>query len=219
MVAWPSIYSRKLWEYDVALALEAVNEMGFNEINFDYIRMPEWLPSSIETHNKYNETPSQCATEFLRYAVEQIHNAGAYVSGDVFGEISGYRTSECTVFVSGYGQFWPAISNAVDVISSMPYPDHFSAYSFGVAEPWEEPGELMSSWAKATSLAQSVTYDAAKVRTWIQAQSSDTYEVEYGADKIEAQIQALDAQNFDGYMTWNAASSLYRYRLYAGVLN
>lgn len=38
---WPSAYSRGAWQYNVELAKEAVHEMGFNEIQFDYVRFPE----------------------------------------------------------------------------------------------------------------------------------------------------------------------------------
>jgi len=33
---WPSAYDRDVWYYKVKLALEAAEEFGFNEINFDY---------------------------------------------------------------------------------------------------------------------------------------------------------------------------------------
>ena len=38
---WPSGYSRGAWEYNVELAKAAVKDMGFNEIQFDYVRFPE----------------------------------------------------------------------------------------------------------------------------------------------------------------------------------
>lgn len=214
-VAWPSIYSRKMWEYDLALANEAVDLFGFNEIQFDYCRFPEYVDDSTDTHNTYNETPSQCITEFLRYATEQLHNKGVYISADVFGEISGWTSEEYSAFVTNYGQFWCAISNVVDAISSMPYPDHFSSYAYGIPEPWAEPGRLMYNWGKATKFAQDKTYDPAKCRTWIQAQYSDTYDVNYTSELVKDQIDGLsEAGVNDGYLTWNAASSLRAYSSY-----
>ncbi|MBR3264910.1 MAG: hypothetical protein IKI61_02955 [Erysipelotrichaceae bacterium] len=218
-VRWPSIFSRKMWEYDVALALEAVNEMGFDEIQFDYVRLPEDV-EDVDLRNHQNEGRAEAITEFLRYATEYLHQAGAYISSDVFGEISGDDPDSFSAFVSYYGQFWPAISNCVDAISSMPYPDHFAAYSFGIAEPWAYPGDLMYAWARATYHAQENTYDKAKCRTWIMAQNSDGYDIVYGPDEVAAQINALNNAGVgDGYMTWNAGSSLYKYEQYAPVLN
>lgn len=220
LVDWPSIYSRKMWEYDLALAIEAVEDMGFNEIQFDYVRSPEYIEDGVLRRNTYDETPAEAITEFLRYATEQLHNREVYVSADVFGEISGWTDDSCTAFVSGYGQFWPAISNCVDAISSMPYPDHFSGGSFGIDTPWSRPHDIMYEWALATRFAQDVTYYPAKCRTWIQAQSSDNYGIEYGPDAIKGQLDALKQANvYDGFMTWNAASSYYRYSMYIDVLD
>ena len=218
-VKWPSIYSRKMWEYDIALALEAVNDFGFNEIQFDYCRLPEDV-EGVELKNTYGESRSEAITNFLRYAAEQLHNAGAYVSADVFGETSGDDPNTFSAWPTSYGQFWPAISNAVDAISSMPYPDHFGAYSYGIAEPWVDVYDLMYSWGKATYYAQENTYDKAKCRTWIMAQNSDPYDIEYTPDFIADQINGLkDAGVFDGYLTWNASSSINKYYSYADVLN
>ncbi len=218
-VKWPSIFSRKMWEYDVALALEAVNEMGFDEIQFDYVRLPEDV-EDVDLRNHRNEERAEAITKFLRYATECLHNEGAYISADVFGEISGDDPDSFSAFVSYYGQFWPAISNVVDAISSMPYPDHFAGYSFGIAEPWAYPGELMYAWGRATYRAQENTYDKGKCRTWIMAQNSDGYDIVYGPDEVAAQIKALkDAGVGDGYMTWNAGSSTYKYEQYAPILD
>ena len=217
-VKWPSIYSRKMWEYNVALALEAINDMGFNEIQFDYCRLPEDV-IDVDLRNTYDESRIEAVTSFLRYATEQIHNAGAYISADVFGETSGYDPNSFTAWPTSYGQFWPAISNVVDAISSMPYPDHFSDYAYDVSRPWINVYDLMYSWGRATYYAQENTYTPAKCRTWIMAQDSGPYDVEYTPDFVEDQIQGLkDANVFDGYLTWNAASSIGKYESYIEVL-
>ena len=208
-----------MWEYDLALAIEAVTEMGFDEIQFDYVRLPEDV-EDVELRNTYDETRGQAVTNFLRYAGEILHQYGVYVSADVFGETSGDDPSTFSSFISYYGQFWPAISNSVDAISSMPYPDHFSAYAYGIPEPWSNPGELMYLWGKATFHAQENTYDPGKCRTWIQAQNSDAYDVIYDASFIKAQIDGLESAGvMDGYMTWNAASNFSKYWQYSDVLD
>ena len=218
-VKWPSVFSRKMWEYNVALASEAVNDFGFNEIQFDYCRLPEDT-EDVDLKNTFNESRIEAVSNFLRYASEYLHNLGVYVSADVFGETSGDDETCFSAWSTSYGQFWPAISNAVDAISSMPYPDHFSAYSYGIAEPWIDVYDLMYAWGRATKYAQDNTYDAAKCRTWIMAQSSDTYEVLYTKDFIADQIQGLkDAGVFDGYCTWNAASSQNKYTEYIDAFN
>ena len=206
---WPSPYNRTVWQYKVDLAVEAVTRMGFQEIQFDYVRFPDstWRyenAGTIDFRNTYGETKAQAIQRFLMYATDILHEYGAYVSADVYGE-SAYT------YVTAYGQYWPAISNVVDVISGMPYPDHFAAS--GGWRPWEHPYETLYSWAEHAVLRQGETATPAVVRTWIQAYNAtrEPYNT-YGPDEVSAQIRALrDAGCTGGYMTWNATSSMDQY--------
>ena len=210
---WPSAYQRKVWEFNVKLAKEAVTEMGFNEIQFDYVRFPDRTykleeNGTMNMRNSYGEEKAQAIQRFLMYACDEIHSVGAYVSADVFGE-SAYT------YVAAYGQYWPSISNVVDVISAMPYPDHFNAHDFGISEiVWTVPYKLMYTWGTYAANRQKEIPTPAIVRTWIQ--SYDTIKspyIVYDSSKISEQIQGLyDAGLRGGYMTWNSSSSLVKYR-------
>lgn len=211
---WPSAYSRGAWEYNVELAKEAVELMGFNEIQFDYVRFPEDAynmskSSSTDFKNKYNEEKAETIQNFLIYATDEIHKVNAYLSVDVFGECSG-------TYVTTYGQYWPAISNVVDVISSMPYTDHFSDYGDNSKSYyWTNPYKTMSDWAKGAASRQKEIPTPAIARTWITAYDTPYWNptVTYDASKISDQAQALvDSGLTGGFITWNSASSLYKYR-------
>lgn len=208
--SWVSAYSRLAWEFNVELAVESVKLFGFNEIQFDYVRFPEasytYSKNNYNFKNKYNEEKAQAVQNFLMYATDEIHKINAYVSADVFGECVGK-------YVTAYGQYWPAISNIVDAISGMPYPDHFDKGSYGLAIPWEQPYYLMNSWGEYAKARQSEIPTPAKVRTWIQAYNAikSPYTV-YDSSKIEDQIRGLyDAGLTDGYITWNGSSSYDKY--------
>lgn len=213
---WPSPYDRYVWQYKADLAVEAVELVGFNEIQFDYVRFPDLTyryeqEGTIDYQNTYGETKAQAIQRFLMYAADRLHDAGAYISADVFGE-SAYS------YVTAYGQYWPAISNVVDAISGMPYPDHFAAS--GDWRPWEHPYETMLVWGKSAAARQSETPSPARVRTWIQAYDAikEPYN-EYGPEEIAAQIRGLyDAGLAGGYLTWNASSSLEKYGEIASAL-
>ena len=212
--SWVSVYSRLAWEFNVELAKEAVIEFGFNEIQFDYVRFPEasysYSKNNYNFKNKYNEEKAQAIQNFLMYATDEIHKLNAYVSADVFGECS-------NTYVTAYGQYWPAISNVVDVISSMPYPDHFAKGAYGLSIPWEHPYELMYNWAKGAVKRQTEIPTPAKVRTWIQAYDAifAPY-ITYDADMISKQISGLyDAGLKGGYITWNGNSSISKYQAIA----
>lgn len=211
---WPSAYNRQVWEFNVELAKEAVREMGFNEIQFDYVRFPDRVNSLerdgvIDMKNIYNEEKAQAIQGFLMYATDELHALDVYVSADVFGE-------SAHTYVTGYGQYWGAISNVVDVISPMPYPDHFNAYEYDFKEiVWTVPGKLLNFWAENyVQKRQKEIPTPAIVRTWIQAYNAirSPY-IEYNTDKISEQIEGLYSAGLTGgYMPWNAASSLSKYK-------
>ena len=205
---WPSAYSRGAWYYNVELAKEAVKEMGFNEIQFDYVRFPEdaynmSIKGNSDFKNKYDEEKAEAVQNFLFYATDQIHKVGAYLSVDVFGECSGE-------YVTAYGQYWPAISNIVDAISSMPYTDHFGR---GV-DTWTNAYQTVYNWAKGAAARQKEIPTPAVARTWITAYDTPYWKptVIYNASKIEDQVRALyDAGLDGGFITWNSSSSLAKY--------
>ena len=207
---WPTAFNRDVWQFKVDLAVEAVELMGFNEIQFDYVRFPDltWdyeQEGTIDFHNEYGETKAQAIQRFLMYASDIIREHGAYVSADVFGE-SAYD------YVTAYGQYWPAISNVVDAISGMPYPDHFSEW--GDWKPWEHPYDTLYDWGESAMYRQAEIPTPAAVRTWIQTYDAirEPYN-HYGPNEIAAQIEGLrDAGCTGGYITWNAESDLEKYR-------
>ena len=211
---WPSAFSRDVWEFNVSLAIESVKEMGFNEIQFDYVRFPDRVQSlekagKIDYNNTYNESKAQAIQRFVMYACDEIHKYGAYVSIDVFGEAA-------HTYVTPYGQYWPAISNVADVISGMPYPDHFGKYDYNFKEPvWTIPYDLLYKWGNEFVVnRQKEIPTPAIVRTWIQAYDAiKEPKVIYDADMVSKEIQGLyDAGLTGGFITWNGSSSLTKYK-------
>ncbi len=205
---WPSAYSRGAWEYNVNLAIEGAKEMGFNEIQFDYVRFPEdaynmSIKGNTDFKNKYDEEKAEAVQNFLFYATDQLHKNGIYLSVDVFGECSGE-------YVTAYGQYWPAISNIVDAISSMPYTDHFGRS----VDTWSNPYQTVSNWARGAASRQKEIPTPAVARTWITAYDTPYWNptVIYNASMIEDQVRALYDNGLDGgFITWNSASSLSKY--------
>ena len=212
---WPSAYSRDVWEYNVRLAQEAIREFGFNEIQFDYVRFPEnsyemSKSGTAKFRNKYDEEKGQAVQNFCFYAADQIHEAGAYFSVDVFGEcVYGYMTA--------YGQYWPGISNIVDAISAMPYTDHM-----GGGEPWKDPYATMHNWAKKAKKRQDYLEHPAAARTWITGYNTPYWAPtnDYGEKELKAQIKGLtDAGLTGGFIPWNVNNDLGKYKQYKAIWN
>lgn len=211
---WPSAYSRNVWEYNVRLAREAVQEFGFNEIQFDYVRFPETAyemsKGKADFKNTYDETKGQAIQNFCFYAADQLREVGAYISVDVFGEAAyGYMTA--------YGQYWPGISNIVDAISAMPYTDHFSEEN-----AWEKPYKSVLKWAKKAADKQTRIQNPAAARTWITGYDTPYWNptVDYDTAKLKAQINALNKAGLEGgFIPWNGASNIKKYRQYKKIWN
>lgn len=211
---WPSAYNRDVWYYTISLAKESVEEFGFNEINFDYVRFPDRMNSvanTVDLKNTYNEDKAEAIQRFVQYATDALHELNVYVSIDVFGETTNGS------YTTAYGQYWPAISNVADVISGMPYPDHFAAGSYGIKKPWNNPYQLMRYWGNYANDRQKEIPTPAKVRTWIQAYDVmkyvDSNGITYGAKEVEEEIRGLyDAGLDGGYITWLSNSNLSKYQ-------
>ena len=209
----PSVFSRDVWYYNVQLAIEAIRNFGFNEIQFDYVRFDEtsWFKCDAGDfdfgENPYNEDKCEAVQNFIFYAADMVHREGAYISIDCFGEpANGY--------VCSYGQHWAAMSNIVDAISAMPYTDHFS---HDYPPYWEYPYYTIRDWGRGAAIQQETIPTPATVRTWITAYSvpyfySDENKIYYGAEEVSDQAQALwDVGLTGGFMGWNIACDPYRY--------
>ena len=214
---WPTAYSRLAWEYNVKLAVSAVQEMGFDEIQFDYVRFPEDTffmsrDGGADFKNTYNEEKVEAIQNFCFYAADNIHKAGAYFSVDVFGECS-------NGYVTAYGQYWPAISMIVDAISSMPYVDHFGRD----VDTWSDYYTTVYNWAEKAAEAQTITVNPAIARTWLTCYDVPYWDPVITADAtfLGGQVQALwDAGiGQGGFITWNAASSVGKYYDVAGAFS
>lgn len=215
---WPSVYCREVWEYKVGLAVEAVDLYGFNEVQFDYVRFPDYIQDYeedglVDLKNSYGESRAQAVQRFLMYACDVVHAHNAYVSADVFGETS-------NDYVAPYGQYWPAISNVVDVISGMPYPDHYSSYytSTGLYSYYKHPYNTLFDWGAHVNLRQNECPTPAVVRTWVQ--TWDDYDYKYDSLAIQKQIVALfDTDITGGYMPWFGPGNLEQAEKLADVIN
>ena len=212
--AWPSAYSRTAWEYNVGLAVESVEKFGFNEIQFDYVRFPENAyamsqDSATDYKNKYNEEKCQAIQNFCFYAADTLHEAGAYISVDVFGECA-------DTYVTAYGQYWPAISMIVDAISGMPYTDHYGSSE----NTWEYPYAIVHTFAKRAAARQSEIETPASVRTWITGYDTPNWDpdIDYGYKMLSQQINALYNEGLTGgFIPWNGSSNVSKYEEYSEI--
>jgi hypothetical protein len=212
--AFVNPFKKEVWEYNVEIAKKAA-EMGFQEIQFDYVRFPEGFETKDEeleySEGNYADMDLdnvkkrvEAVTDFVAYAREELSNYDVDVSVDIFGYAA---TIEET---PGIGQNFSRISENVDVISSMIYPSHWTSY-FGIEKPDTEPYKLVSEYAKVENEVLGALDDPPVSRPWLQdfeapwLYSGPTKQ--YGKAEVEAQIKALYENGIDEFLLWNAGNT------------
>lgn len=195
-VAWPSPFSRKAWLYNVDLALEIAPFV--NEVQFDYIRFSEYSTKmsgdlGLDFHNTYDESRAAAIQGFLMYAHTKLEEQHVYVGANLFAWPVVMRDDQ------DIGQFLPAMANAADVISPMPYLDHFQYTG-------QTPQETIYSFSSLVRTQLDALEEPAKYRTWIQGYSLDP-------DSVRQEIEGIHQAGYDGYMVWagNGDMEILRY--------
>ena len=199
-LAWVNPYDRKIWAYNIGVA-EELAQMGFGEIQFDYIRFPEpykSLPPQVFPGT--NGSKSDALAAFLKDANTRIDKVGARTTADVFGLVT---------TVGGpleIGQWWEKVSPAVDVMLPMVYPSHYPRGDLGLAVPNAEPYKVLQiSLSRARQRDEKLGIRKAEhVRPWLQAFTLG--KPPYGPAELEAQKQGTYDAGYDGWVLWSAGS-------------
>nr|WP_232066184.1 putative glycoside hydrolase [Bacillus sp. KH172YL63] len=207
-------FLKEVWDYNVGIAIEAA-KMGFQEIQFDYVRFPEGFEKRDEDL-KYDggeyakedidnvQKRVQAVTDFVAYAHDKLQLYGVKVSVDIFGYTATLPEAP------GIGQNFSKISEHVDVISSMIYPSHWTPY-FGIAKPDMQPYELVTEYSKVEKAKIAELKNKPISRPWLQDFTaswlgSGNYK-KYGKAEVEAQIKALNDQGINEFLLWDAGNS------------
>ncbi|MBB5179110.1 hypothetical protein HNQ44_000532 [Planomicrobium koreense] len=207
-------FLKEVWDYNVQIAIEAA-KLGFKEIQFDYVRFPEGfenradaLDYSMGEYADASQDPVQsrvsAVTDFVAYAREQLKPYDVEVSVDIFGYAATLAEAP------GIGQNFGKISENVDVISSMIYPSHWTAY-FGIPKPDLEPYKLVSEYAKMENKKLAGLKTAPVSRPWLQDFTASylgagNYK-KYGKAEVQAQIKALNDNGINEFLLWNAGNT------------
>jgi hypothetical protein len=204
-------FIKEVWDYNIGAAIEAVN-LGFKEIQFDYVRFPEKF-EAIESQLTYRKDEFQSGNDrervaavsgFVKYAAEKLKPYKVKMSVDIFGNATVIPEAK------GIGQNFSEIAKSVDVISAMIYPSHWSRM-FGIEKPDLEPYRLVEEYAKVENKRLRTIPNPPISRPWLQDFTASwlgdgNFKV-YGKAEIEDQIQALHSQGINEYLLWNASNN------------
>lgn len=212
------------WAYlaDLARASYAV---GFDEINFDYVRFPsDGNMSDIAFTRTGSTSKPEMMRRFYDYLGHEMHKAGIPISADLFG----MTTTNADDL--GIGQVLENALPNFDYIAPMVYPSHYPPNFNGWKDPNKVPYDIVNfSMAKAVARANALEEKEAahlaalnatgtstgtstqpkfiptgkyanKLRPWLQ---DNDYPVTYTAEMVRAQIKATYDAGLTSWMMWD----------------
>ena len=214
--------SEEAWAHVIMIAKDAYS-IGFDEINFDYIRFPSDGNMRDIAFPWTKTTPKAVALErFFKHLHDTLKGSGIITSADLFGMTA-------TVYDDmNIGQVLEQTLPYFDYVAPMVYPSHYPPTFNGWQNPNAHPYELIKfvmtravERTEATStriktidgdpIASTTpqrytkeSYPASKLRTWIQ--DFDLGTPPYGATEVRQQIQASQDAGVDGWMRWDASN-------------
>ncbi|WP_438447527.1 putative glycoside hydrolase [Gorillibacterium sp. sgz5001074] len=201
-VSWVDPYDDQVWNYNIAIAKEAA-ALGFDEIQFDYVRFPDnakKVDEQVQYRNPEGSNKSEAIVDFLTRARDQLPNV--VLSADVFGLTTSSKDD------MGIGQKWEAIAPVVDVICPMIYPSHYSKGMYNITNPDLKPYDVVAkalSDAAEASKKTAASHKTARIRPWLQDFTAKWVKPHqtYGNKQVQEQIQAGLDQGIDEFLLWN----------------
>ena len=180
---------KKSREYVLNIALEACL-LGFDEIQFDYIRYPDTSYQGLvydEVSSFENRTKN--INSFLSEATKALHDIGCLASADIFGYVLNAKND------NGIGQYLETIVESVDFISPMVYPSHYSRGSFGYDYPNSHPYEVVTA-ALNRGLSRGINEE--QLRPFLQG-------FWHSSEDVALNIKAAEDKGLD-WIIWNNSS-------------
>lgn len=214
-LAWVNPYRQEVWDYLVEVGKKAY-EMGFAEVQFDYVRFS--VDGTIEDvifnpEDVRGRSKTDVIGEFIDFAYRELTRKGLYVSADVFGTI--IRSGGDAQAV---GQNYREMAESLDYICPMIYPSHYGEGSFGIEHPDVQPYDTIYQALMGSREALKKTGTAAgrgTVRPWLQDFTASYLEhhIDYGDQQVRDQIQAVYDAGYEEWLLWDAGVSYH----YGGV--
>jgi hypothetical protein len=205
-ISFIDVGAKEHWDYMVELAKESY-ALGFDEINFDYVRYPsDGNMKDIAFPHSDGTNKPESLRKFFAYLHDQLKDTGIVTSADLFG-MTTTNTDDLNI-----GQVLENALPYFDYVAPMVYPSHYPNNFNGWANPDDHPYDLIyftmksgADRAEALRTASTTPADIAarvgkhQLRTWIQ---DFDYGGDYGPTEVRQQIDASVAAGVPSWMLW-----------------
>lgn len=197
--------AREYWDYIVALSKKSY-EIGFDELNFDYIRYPSdgnmkdiyypWSEERVLADLRFGK--ANVLKEFFAYLNDRLKDVGVVTSADLFGmsmtNADGLNIGQILEFAEPY----------FDYIAPMVYPSHYPKGFNGYQNVNAYPYEIIKfSMDRGVSRLRAASSTPEKLRPWLQ---DFDYPVPYTEEMVRVQIQATYDAGLDSWMLWDPSN-------------
>ena len=205
-IGFIDVGAKEHWDYMIDISKEAY-ALGYDEINFDYVRYPsDGNMKDIHFEHSDGTNKPKELEKFFAYLYEELKDTGIVTSADLFGMVT-TNTDDLNI-----GQVLELALPYFDYIAPMVYPSHYPPNFNGWANPNHYPYELIYFVMKSgvtraealknnpeTPLDVRQRVGAHQLRTWIQ---DFNYGSTYGPKEVRAQIDASVDAGVPSWMIW-----------------
>jgi hypothetical protein len=191
---WTDPFRKEVWDYNIAIAKKAA-EMGFDEVQFDYVRFPDSRKGGYSQPANENSR-TEAITAFLKAAYQALTPYNVFVAADIFGYVC-WNTNDTDI-----GQKIVPMAEAVDIMSPMVYP---SGYHLGIPKyrkPVDHPYEIVLLSLKRAR--ERTNTSPLRFRPWLQAFRDYAFKGgDFKEARMRVQIKAAEDFGASGWMFWN----------------
>lgn len=182
------------WEYYAVIAEESYR-LGFDEINFDYIRFPSDGNMQNLRYDLKGKTKRKVMKEFYEFLDDRLRSQNIPISADLFG-FTASREGDLSI-----GQNLEDALIHFDAIAPMVYPSHYPKSYLGYQNPAQNPYAIVKhEMTRATERARKIGLSGGNLRTWIQ---DFDLGAKYSIKEVQDQIQASYDSGVNSYMVWD----------------
>ncbi|MEI7620494.1 MAG: putative glycoside hydrolase [Candidatus Falkowbacteria bacterium] len=195
-LSWLDPANPAVWKYHTEIAKEAI-DLGFDEINLDYVRFPSDGPISAMVFPKWKGegTKADVIKRFFTFFAKELMTEPAYTSVDLFGLVTTIKND------MNIGQLLENATPYFDYVCPMVYPSHYPNGYMGFNNPANYPYEIIYKATKtANERIASSTPSRAKIRPWIQ---DFDLGATYTSSMVKKEIKAIKDSGGFGYLVWD----------------
>ncbi len=195
---WHDPSSQTRWKQIAEISKQAIN-LGFDEINYDYIRYGSVNEPQSATPVLQRIQTLNAFFNFLK--IEITDKTGHSISADIFGIVLLAPQKKI-------GQNASNMSEIFNYVCPMTYPSHWRKGSFGIENPAHEPYKTVYKNIIYWNKIKINPNTKAKLRVWIQAFNLDSNmkPYKYTTWHINEQIRACNDIKCNGWILWNDGS-------------